>query len=161
MPSIYHQYQKLSRLPAGRFIFSKAIGFVAPFFGKIKPRVIELKPAFCEVVIQDRWGIRNHLGTVNAGALCSLAELTGGMALDSVVPDDMRWIPRGMTVAYHKKASGALRAVSTFDAEALSEGDFVVPIEVRNTDDETVFTADITFYVSYKKPVRGPDRRPL
>ena len=151
MPSIYNQYQKLSRLPAGRFIFSKAVGIIAPFFGKIKPRVVDLRPAYCEVEISDRRSVRNHLGTVNAGALCSLAELTGGMALDSVVPANMRWIPRAMTVAYLQKASGTLRAVSSFEAASVPEGDFIVPIIVTNTDQQAVFTADITFYISLKK----------
>ena len=154
MAIIYPRYKKITSLPAGHFLFSKAIGFIAPFFGKIKPKVIELKPAYCEVEIKDRWGVRNHIGTVNAGALCTLAELVGGMALDTVVPNNMRWIPRGMTVAYIKKASGTLNAVSTFDPNAFSEGDFVVPIVVKNRLGETVFTADINFYISQNKAKR-------
>jgi len=151
MPSIYDQYKKITRLPAGNFLFSKAVGLIAPFFGKIKPNVIALRPAYCEVKIKDRWGVRNHMGTINAGALCSLAELTGGMALDSVVPANMRWIPRGMTVAYIAKATGTITAVSEFDATMVQPGDVVIPIVVRNASGKTVFTADITFYISLKK----------
>jgi acyl-coenzyme A thioesterase PaaI-like protein len=77
MSSIYPQFLKLNRLPGGKFLFSKAIEFAAPLFGKIKPKVIDLRPGYCEVKMKDRWGVRNHLGTVNAGALCSLTELTG------------------------------------------------------------------------------------
>ncbi|NND00421.1 MAG: DUF4442 domain-containing protein [Gammaproteobacteria bacterium] len=157
MSSIYQRYQKLSGLPAGRYIFDKAIGFAAPFFGKIKPRVIDLRPGYCEVEIKDRWGVRNHLGTVNAGALCSLAELTGGMALDSLVPANMRWIPRGMTVSYLKKATGTLNAISELTGDAVLEGDISVPIIVRNRENDTVFTANITFYVSKKKPPQAMD----
>ena len=151
MSTIYPSYLKLNRLPGGKYLFSKAIGFTAPFFGKIKPKVIDLRPGYCEVEIKDRWGVRNHLGTVNAGALCSLAELTGGMALDSLVPSELRWIPRGMTVSYVKKATGTLSATSQLEAKELKEGDIVVPISVKNREGDEVFTADITFYLSLKR----------
>lgn len=153
MSSIYQQYQRLKKLPAGSFIFNKAIGFTAPFFGKIKPNVLSLRPSFCEVEMKDRWGIRNHLGTINAGALCSLAELTGGMALDSVVPCSMRWIPKGMTVRYLQKAVGTLVATSEFDFQIVSPGELIIPIVVKNREQEIVFEADINFYVS-EKPAR-------
>ncbi len=99
--------------------------------------------------MKDRWGVRNHIGTINAGALCSLAELTGGMALDSVIPTGMRWIPKGMTVAYIKKATGTITATSTFNPELVQNGEVIIPIDVKNQALETVFTADISFYVSH------------
>jgi len=95
--------------------------------------------------------VRNHLGTINAGALCSLAEMTGGLALDTVVPSDMRWIPKTMTVQYIAKATGTITAVSEFSPEIVQAGDVVIPIVVSNAENESVFTADITFYVSEKK----------
>ena len=156
MSSILESYNKISKLPAGKYIFSKIVGFSAPFFGKIKPRVIELRPSYCEVQIKDRWGIRNHIGTINAGALCSLAEMTGGMALDSVVPSSLRWIPKSMTVKYIKKATGLTTAISQFDAAIVEEGDVVIPVVVSNQKGETVFTADITFYVSAKPSRKQP-----
>jgi len=156
MSSILESYNKISKLPAGKYIFSKIVGFSAPFFGKIKPRVIKLRPSYCEVQIKDRWGIRNHIGTINAGALCSLAEMTGGMALDSVVPSSLRWIPKSMTVQYIKKATGLTSAISQFDAEIVKEGDVIIPVVVSNQKGETVFTADITFYVSAKPSRKQP-----
>lgn len=156
MSSILESYNKISKLPAGKYIFSKIVGFSAPFFGKIKPRVIELRPSYCEVQIKDRWGVRNHIGTINAGALCSLAEMTGGMALDSVVPSSLRWIPKSMTVQYIKKATGLTSAISQFDAAIVEEGDVVIPVVVSNQKGETVFTADITFYVSAKPSRKQP-----
>jgi len=155
MPSIIERYNKISQWPAGKYFFSKLVGFNAPFFGKIKPRVVELKPAYCEIQIKDRWGVRNHLGSINAGALCSLAEMTGGLALDSVVPKSMRWIPREMTVYYHKKATGLTTAVCAFEENNVSSiehaSDVVIPIDVHNEQGEKVFKADITFYLSFKK----------
>lgn len=152
MPSILDRYNTLIRYPGGKFLFGKIVGWSAPFFSKIHPRFIELKPAYCETQIKDRRGVRNHLGTINAGALCSMAEMTGGLALDTVVPSSMRWIPRSMTVEYLGKATGTITAISEFDKSIVKEGDVVIPIKVYNAAQETVFTAGITFYISNKKP---------
>lgn len=153
MPSILERYQRLSKLPGGKFIFAKLVGLSAPFFSKIKPIFIDLRPAYCETQIKDRRSVRNHIGTINAGALCSMAEMTGGLALDSIVPSSMRWIPKTMTVQYIAKATGTITAISEFDPAIVKEGDVVIPIVVSNASGSAVFTADITFYVS-KKPSR-------
>jgi len=150
MPSTLERYNRLQSLPGGKFIFAKLVGLSAPFFAKIHPKFIDLRHAYCETQIKDRRGVRNHLGTINAGALCSLAEMTGGLALDSVVPSSMRWIPRTMTVQYVAKASGTITAVSEFDPAIVKEGDVVIPVVVSNRHGNIVFTADITFYVSPK-----------
>ncbi|MBX2849504.1 MAG: DUF4442 domain-containing protein [Acidiferrobacterales bacterium] len=155
MPSMLEQYNKIHRLPAGQFLFNKAIGLKAPFFGKIKPNVIEYREGLCRIEIKDRWGVRNHIGTINAGALCTLAEITGGMALDSTVAKSMRWIPKGMTVSYIKKATGTIAAVSQCDAALINSieqaQDLVVKVTVANNQQETVFEANINFYISPKR----------
>ena len=94
--------------------------------------------------------MRNHLGTINAGALCSMAEMTGGLALDTVVPKGMRWIPRSMSVEYLAKASGTITAISEFDQSIVKLGNVDIPIAVTNAKGETVFTATIKFYLSEK-----------
>ena len=57
--------------------------------------------------------MHNHLGTVHAIALCNLAELSAGVMTDAAIPPDMRWIPKGMSVDYLKKAVGTLHGVAT------------------------------------------------
>lgn len=70
-------YRKLNALPLSRYIFNFAVGFKAPFFRTIRPNIVELKPSLCKVQMKERWGIKNHIGTVNAGAMCTIAELIG------------------------------------------------------------------------------------
>ncbi len=144
-------YKKASKIPLGRYFFNKGIGIVAPFFGKIQPNIVELKPARCVVKMKDRWGIRNHIGTVNAGAMCTLAELTGGMAVDAATPGHLRWIPKGMTVSYLAKGEGMLEAVCDFDESLLKEGEVTLPVNIKNSKNRDVFSAEITFYISRKK----------
>jgi len=145
-------YRKLTALPLGHFIFNKAVGFLAPFFGKIHPDVVELKSGLCIVHMKDRWSVRNHIGSIKAGAMCTLAELTGGLAVDATLPKDLRWIPKKMTVEYLKKAKGALEATCRIPDNTIQEGDLVLPISVKNRDNKEVFHAEITFYISKKKP---------
>lgn len=150
MTTILQRYRQISQLPFGRAIFAKIVGYSAPFFRNIKANFIDLRPAYCETQIRNRWGVRNHLGTINAGALCSLAEMTGGLALDTVVPSNLRWIPRTMTVNYLSKATGVVTAVSEFDPSIVVVGDVLIPIIVSNETGKPVFEAQITFYLSEK-----------
>ena len=154
MSNFLELYDKITRLPFGKFFFNKGIGIVAPFFGKIRPNIIRLEPYSCEVQMKDRWGVRNHIGTVNAGAMCTLAELTGGLAMDASLPAHLRWIPKNMSVEYLCKAKGMLTATCTFDEDVIQEGETVLPVVVGNEKDEKVFVAEITFHISKKRESR-------
>jgi acyl-coenzyme A thioesterase PaaI-like protein len=141
-------YNRLSRLPYGNRIFTRAITFKAPYFSTIHPLICEVRPGFCKTEMKDRHSIRNHLSTIHAGALCNLCELTGGLAVEVSVPTDLRWIPKEMTVRYLKKAKGTLTGICAFDPTILAPGDVVVPLEIKNTENEAVLAAEITFYLS-------------
>ena len=105
-------YTKVSKLPQGRRIFSLLFSQKAPYFATIRPRFTVIEPNHAELVIRKRRRVHNHLGTVHAIALCNLAELTAGLMTDASLPPGMRWIPKGMSVQYLKKARGRLRGVA-------------------------------------------------
>jgi acyl-coenzyme A thioesterase PaaI-like protein len=98
------------------------------------------------VHIKKRRAVLNHIGTVHAIAMCNMAEITGGTMTDVTIPATHRWIPKGMTVEYLKKAETDLRAVAEskpipqFGAAA----EFPVMVNVMDTKDKTVFRAVIT-----------------
>jgi acyl-coenzyme A thioesterase PaaI-like protein len=112
-----------------------------------------LAPGACEVRIKKRRAVTNHIGTVHAIALCNAAELAAGMMTNVSIPEGARWIPKGMTVEYLKKAETDLRAVASLPAgsDATKAGELPVLVDVKNTADETVFRARITMWVSQKK----------
>lgn len=141
-------YNKLSRLPYGNQIFTRALTFKTPYFSTIHPLVKEVRPGYCKTEMKDRHSIRNHLATIHAGALCNLCELTGGLAVEVSVPPDLRWIPKEMTVRYLKKAKGTLTGICSFDPSILAPGDVGVPLVLNNPDGEAVLAAEITFYLS-------------
>jgi len=153
---LLRMYRKFLRWPGGRWLFGRAVCFKAPYFGTIAPRFTVLEDGRCDAVIRDRRAVHNHIGTVHAIALCNLAELVGGVMTDASLPKGMRWIPKGMTVQYLRRAVGTQRAVATpaVPLVAAEAGyDFPVNVDVFDPAGEKVFNALITMWVS-PKPAR-------
>lgn len=144
-------YERFTRFPFGNILSSRALAFRAPYFSTIHPHVTDLRSGYCRVEIKDRRSIRNHLGSVHAGALCTLSELTGGLAVEATLPSSLRWIPRGMTVQYLKKAKGKLVGKCSIDQSVLVPGDVKVPMEIKDGAGDTVLNAVIVFYISERK----------
>ena len=146
-------FQSFSRYPLGARLFSRAVTTRAPYFASIAPLVEELQPGRCVVRIRNRRAVHNHLGTVNAIAMCCMCELAAGLMIDSSLPRGLRWIPRGMTVRYLKKAETDLRATVEADLDFAPDfrGDVVLRVRVRDSGGEVVMEVDISMYVSPKK----------
>lgn len=144
-------FRRLSSKPGGKWLFSRLVCLKAPYFASIAPRMELLEPGRAVATLRHRRAVTNHLGTVHAIALCNLAEFTGGLACDVSIPASMRWIPRGMTVEYLKKAVGSMRAAATpaFAPRDAAEG-YELPFEVvvENPQGEAVFKASIAMWVS-------------
>nr|WP_298124926.1 hotdog fold domain-containing protein [uncultured Pseudoxanthomonas sp.] len=151
-------YRNLSRKPFGAWLFSRLICFKAPYFGSIGPRMTRLEPGRGEATIRHRRSVTNHLGTVHAIALCNLAEFVGGLTTDVSIPRSMRWIPKGMTVEYLKKAVGTMHAVATpaFEPRESAEGyDLPMQVVVSDAQGEPVFRASIRMWVSPRPQKAG------
>jgi acyl-coenzyme A thioesterase PaaI-like protein len=144
-------YNRVSKLPMGNFLFSKALAFRAPYFSSIKPLITELRSGFCRVEMNDRRSVRNHIGSINAGAMCTLSELTGGLAVESSIAPILRWIPKEMTVRYSKKATGKLTGICAFDPAVLKPGNITIPFEIQDETGDAVLKTDILFYISERK----------
>lgn len=147
-------WKKLSVAPGGKWAFSRALCFKAPYFGSIKPLFEELRPGRCTVRVRKQRAVLNHLGTVHAIALCNMAELVGGTMTEVTIPKTHRWIPKGMTVEYLKKANHDVLAIAepggTVDWS--KAGEYKVGVIIKDTvTDEDVFRAMISMWVSPKK----------
>ncbi len=144
-------YERFTRYPLGNILFSRALSIHVPYFSSIHPQVTDLRSGYCQVKIKDRRSIRNHLGSVNAGALCTLSELTGGLAVDASLPSNLRCITKEMTVRFIKKAKGKLVGKCSVDPSVLVPGDVQVPLEIKDGTGDTVLNAVIVFYISERK----------
>jgi hypothetical protein len=78
----------------------------------------------------------------------------GGLMTDVSIPPEMRWIPKGMTVNYLQKAKGIMTATAKSnpaDFRVATEGyPHQVQVEIKNQQDELVFTASIEMWISPK-----------
>jgi acyl-coenzyme A thioesterase PaaI-like protein len=158
MPSVLTLWKTLDRFPRGDRLFSVAFARKAPYFATIKPRFTVIEPNRAELVIPKRRRVHNHLGTLHAIALCNGLEAAMGALAEATIPDDKRWIPKGMTVAYTAKATSDITCIAETDVgqwapAALPDEGGDVPVRVRGVrdDGEVVIEGEIRLWVTPRK----------
>jgi acyl-coenzyme A thioesterase PaaI-like protein len=151
--SVLAIWGRLAPMPGGKWLFSRIICLKAPYFSSVRPRFVELRPGYCEVTIRKRRAVTNHLGTVHAIAMCNMAELAAGIMSEATVPSSHRWIPKGMTVEYVKKAGTSLRAVAGLPMipDFGPAAELPVPVTITDGRGEEVCRAVIRMWVSPRK----------
>lgn len=152
MNKLLNVYEKCAGLPFGKRIFSKLVCLKAPYFGTIKPVFLKLQPGCCEIRMKNRRAVHNHIRSVHAIAMCCLSELTAGTLLEVSLPPGLRWIPKGMQVAYLKIARTDLTAHCEISTEGLNEiRELPVTVRVEDTHREEVFRAVIDMHITKRK----------
>ena len=146
------QWDRLSGLPGGKYLFSKVVGRAAPYTGNIDGRVVELRRGYAKVQMADAPGLRNHLSSVHAVALVNLAELTGNIAVAYSLPDDARFIVAGLSIDYTKKARGVITGECHAPVVASSERrEYPVEVVLKNAAGEEVARCTLRTLVGPKK----------
>lgn len=145
-------WDKLSKLPRGKHIYSYLIGRYAPYTGTIDALIEELHTGHSKVTLKDTPTVRNHLSSIHAVALANLAELTGNIALSYSMPADARFIVSKMEIEYLKKARGKVTGVCDCPVPTSSEKQtYLVPVRILNEAGEVVCTAVLHSLVGPKK----------
>jgi acyl-coenzyme A thioesterase PaaI-like protein len=145
-------YRKLETLPLGGALFARALCMQAPYFSTIAPRFVTLEPGNVVVRMKNRRAVHNHIGTVHALAMGNLCELAAGTMMEVTVPATHRWIPKGMDIAYLKKAESDLTASCAWQGTVADAGTEVpVTVHVRDANGEEVSRAVIRMWVTPKK----------
>jgi acyl-coenzyme A thioesterase PaaI-like protein len=135
-------WARLGPRPGGKWLFSRLLGFTAPYSGTIRARVEELRPGYAQVSMRDRRGVRNHLRSVHAIALMNLAEMSTGLATVYSLPDGMRGIITHLEIDYLKKARGTITAECRAEIpEVAEEQDVELSVDLKNTQGEIVAQA--------------------
>ncbi len=101
---------RLGTSPAGRWLYSRLVGWYIPYTGSIGCVIERLEPGHAIVRLPYRRKIRNHLNSVHAIALANLAEFSTGLAVLSGMPSGQNGILVGIDVSYEKKARGVITA---------------------------------------------------
>ncbi len=152
---ILQMYQKVESLPLGKKFFSLMFARKAPYFGTIKPEVVELRPNFCEVRFPKRRAVENHIGTVHVIAICNGLEMAMGAVAEATVPSHRRWIPKGMDVQYTAKATSDIRCIAETDAKDWeTANDLPVRVKALRDDGTVVVEGVIKLWVT-DKPEKG------
>jgi acyl-coenzyme A thioesterase PaaI-like protein len=132
---IRQMWDRLSGLPGGKLIFSRAIGLYVPYTGSIGAMVEDLRDGHARASLTDRRAVRNHLNCVHALALANLAELTGNLGMIYGAPADSRFIVASLNIDYLKKARGTITATSTFEPPRTNERkEYLVPVELHDLE---------------------------
>jgi len=163
--NLYGMWRTTTGLPLigptlGKRVFSLAYSRVAPYFASVHPRVTEVGPNRAEVVVPNRRGNHNHIGTVHVIAICNGLEMAMGALAESTVPADKRWIPKGMEVSYPAKATSDIRCIAETDPEQWASDDPDLPVRVKGVrDDGTVVVEGvIRLWVTPKKKGGGQQK---
>jgi acyl-coenzyme A thioesterase PaaI-like protein len=152
MTNVLDLYDRVSRLPQGRMLFSRMFALKAPYFATVRPRFTELRPNHVELTIKKRRRVQNHIGTVHVIAICNGLEAAMGALAEVNVPAGKRWIPKGMEVSYTGKAVSDITCVAETDPAQWSGDDPDVPVRVRAVRDDgtTVVEGVIRLWVTPK-----------
>ena len=151
MSQVLDLWRKTSGIPVvGARAFSFAFAQKAPYFATIRPRFTVVEPNRAELVIHKRRRVHNHIGTVHAIALCNGLEAAMGALAESTIPRGMRWIPKGMEVAYTAKADSDITCIAETDPEQWTSGDPDLPVRVRGVrrDGTVVVEGTIRLWVT-------------
>ena len=103
--------------PMQRWVRNLILRRAVPFTGTAKVEFVALTPQRVEVRLANHRAVQNHIGGVHASAMNLLAETATGMVVGMNVRDDCLPLAKHLSMAFVKRATGALTAVATLTPE--------------------------------------------
>lgn len=146
----------LEKVPGGGRMMGRLVGRMAPYSGSIQPEIVELRPGYAKVRMQDAPKLRNHLGSVHAIALMNLGEVSTGIAVLMALPDDARAIIVHLGMDYVKKARGTITAeciVEIPEALGAEKQELALSADLTDAGGEVVARAEARWLVGPARPV--------
>jgi acyl-coenzyme A thioesterase PaaI-like protein len=154
-------WRRLHTRPGGVWLFNQRLARMVPYTGTVSPRIVELRPGYARAEMRDRRRVRNHLRSIHAVALINVAEVVGGLAMLTALPDGYRGIVVSISMQYLKKARGTLTAESLIELPPLeNETRLTLHSTVRDRDNEVVARATVEWLVRHKPPPTSDPRPP-
>lgn len=142
---------RLIKLPGINFLIWLGAAIGAPYSANIRPRVLHFSEGHLELGMRKRRALTNHMRTVHAVAMANLIELTASGAVQACIPKTSRWIPKGMSIEYLKKAKTDLRSVCKFETPdwAVAQ-DFPLRVDLYDTGGDKVAMGEVNILIGPK-----------
>jgi uncharacterized protein (TIGR00369 family) len=119
-----------------------------PFTRFIGLQVKEIEPGKMQLRLPFAPDVQNHIGTVYAGAIFSLAEIAGGVALLLAFdPAKYLMVARRLEIDYLRPARTDLAAETHAVVAELGKADLPLTIEVVDTEGEIVSQVAAIYHV--------------
>ncbi|GAB0104362.1 hypothetical protein JMUB6875_33360 [Nocardia sp. JMUB6875] len=129
---------------------------MVPFGAHVGTLITEISPQRAVVEIPAVEQVRNHMGTVHAGALFTAADIAGAAAVVGAAAQRLhtieRLVLRAATATYRKPALARIRAIATVAGpdlapilSATESARFELPGKVSLLDDNATLVAEFTF----------------
>lgn len=130
-----------------------------PFAAYVGVRITSVDSGRAEAALDERAELTNHIATMHAGALFTLAEAASGAAMAGALAPvlmQVRPVASKGTIAYLKPAKGNLvaRAVASRPADELlsdlamiGKTEFGVAVTIHDASDVAVATVEIQWHV--------------
>jgi acyl-coenzyme A thioesterase PaaI-like protein len=152
-------WNRLERMPGGRWLFNRMLARRVPYSGSIDPQVEELRPRYARVTMRDRRAVRNHLNSIHAIALTNLGEVTSGLAMITALPAGTRSIVTGLSSEFLKKGRGRLTAECSCEVPSIIDRDTDQVVTADITDDagDLVARVEVRWRLRPAVPDQAPD----
>ena len=147
--AILSNWQRLSPLPGGVWLFNLFLRWFNPYSGSIHSHVTTLRPGYARLELKDKRRVRNHLNSIHALALANLGEFTSGLALLTGLPKNTRGIPTRINIEFYKKARGKLIAECHSGSPVVKDNiDYEVFTDILNQEGEVVARTTVNWRLS-------------
>ena len=139
---------------------AKAMFKQMPFLEKVGVKIVYVERGKVRVELPFDVSNTNHLGTIHAGALFTIAETGGGLVITSAaIPGDIIGVAKSGSIKYKKPAKGMIYVEEEVDPawveekfkQALSEGKADIPFTVHVRDESGDVVAEVEFVYHIRK----------
>lgn len=142
--------------------FKWAIEKGIAFAGRTEVKVLDLKPGYVKMLMPLKPNL-NHVGTMYAGALFTLAELPGGAIFLSTF-DSSRFFPliKGMDIEFRKPAATDITVEVRLDpkeaasiqatADELGKADYGWECDLKDANEQIVAVSSNRYQLRSMKP---------
>lgn len=139
-----------------------------PMTSFLQVKVEEMSPGAVRLRMPFAPQALNHLGTIYAGAIFSLAEIAGGVAMVSAFdPTQFFMVVRRLEIEYLRPAQSDLVCAPRLSPEVIAQvraniaeqgkSDLPLPVEVIDAEGQVVARLQATYYLRSQRPDTADD----